>query len=432
METDNHATPGLTERIKILTLNCWGIFIKGMTVQKDVRVDAICELLRKSDCDIIFLQEVWLQSDFEKIRASLGSIYPHCVKFHAHLFGSGLCIFCRWPLVSFMALPFSINGYPHYIHQADWVAGKAMGYASTITPSGFRLNLYNAHTHARHYLNHDDDPVEGHRLVQAIEMMEFIRASAASSDAIFIGGDLNLEPYTTALRLLKRSLHLKDAWLDQTARRPVVSVEEMELEGATCERGDCPYAHKKWTASTGNGLRLDYIFYRPGVINDGLSTVTVECERCQVDMTEVPHKPGVFYSDHAVVTAEFLLTMHEESIAEEVPPINSHEALETILMEADGIIKTQMKMENKRRTTHLVIAALLIVAFLTLGTGVPVCHPAYKFFASALLMLAGAIVFCLIWGNVIGRPCLMSSLRNAKAIVWNHLNEFIQAPASNP
>lgn len=70
-------------------------------------------------------------------------------------------------------------------------------------------------THARHYLNPDDDPVEGHRLAQAIEMMEFIRASAASADVIFIGGDFNLEYYTTALRLLKRSLNLKDAWLDQ-------------------------------------------------------------------------------------------------------------------------------------------------------------------------------------------------------------------------
>lgn len=60
--------------------------------------------------------------------------------------------------------------------------------------------------------------MEGHRLTQAIEMMEFIRISAASADAIFIGGDLNLEPYTTALRLMKRSLGLKDAWLDQVVQ----------------------------------------------------------------------------------------------------------------------------------------------------------------------------------------------------------------------
>ncbi len=64
---------------------------------------------------------------------------------YSHVFGSGLCIFCRWPLQSFMALPFSLNGYPHYIHQGDWPAGKSMGYASTITPGGFKLNLYIAH-----------------------------------------------------------------------------------------------------------------------------------------------------------------------------------------------------------------------------------------------------------------------------------------------
>lgn len=57
--------------------------------------------------------------------------------------------------------------------------------------------------------------MEGHRLTQAIEAMEFIRASAASADAVFLAGDLNLEPYTAGVRLLKRSLNLKDAWLDQ-------------------------------------------------------------------------------------------------------------------------------------------------------------------------------------------------------------------------
>ncbi|KAM3186762.1 hypothetical protein ACTXT7_003681 [Hymenolepis weldensis] len=249
-----------------------GVFFKPWTVQKDVRIEAIAEMLRKCDCDIIFLQEVWVQNDFKKIKTAL------------HLFGAGICIFCKWPLKSFMALPYSVNGYPHYVHQADWPAGKSMGYASTVTPGGFRLNLYNTHvanyfigdpddkTHARYKLKHEDDPVEGHRLTQAIELMEFVRASAGSADAIFIAGDLNLEPYTTAIRLLKRSLGLKDAWLDQTARHPVTNLESMEFEGATCERADCPYANKKWTKHYGNGVRLDYVFYRPGVVENGLSS----------------------------------------------------------------------------------------------------------------------------------------------------------------
>lgn len=67
--------------------------------------------------------------------------------------------------------------------------------------------------------------MEGHRLTQAIEIMEFIRASAASADAIFLGGDLNLEPYTVGIRLLKRSLNLKDAWLDQVRSTSLYPVD---------------------------------------------------------------------------------------------------------------------------------------------------------------------------------------------------------------
>ena len=58
----------------------------------------------------------------------------------------------------------------------------------------------------------------------------------------------------------------------QAARRPVENVEAMEIEGGTCERCDCPYSHKDWTNLTGNGIRLDYIFYRPGVIDGGMSS----------------------------------------------------------------------------------------------------------------------------------------------------------------
>ncbi|VDL19321.1 unnamed protein product [Hymenolepis diminuta] len=409
-----HSTPGYAEKIKIITLNCWGVFFKPWTVQKDVRIEAIAEMLRKCDCDIIFLQEVWVQNDFEKIKTALSSTHPYSVKFYAQVI---LLIFKLFPPAILL---------PKF--ETDWPAGKSMGYASTVTPAGFRLNLYNTHTHARYKLKHEDDPVEGHRLTQAIELMEFVRASAGSADAIFIAGDLNLEPYTTAIRLLKRSLGLKDAWLDQTARHPVTNLELMEFEGATCERADCPYANKKWTKHYGNGVRLDYVFYRPGVVENGLSSVTIECEHCQVKMSEVPSNPGLFYSDHALVTGEFIIRRHENPVPEENPPVNSEEPLETLLIEADNVIKKQVQMENKKKLIYLVIAPILIVAFLVFGTAVPVCHPAYKFFSSLVLMLAGAGNFALIWGNAIGRPCIMSSLRNAKSIIWNQLAEFINQP----
>lgn len=54
----------------------------------------------------------------------------------------------------------------------------------------------------------------------------------------------------------------------------------MELEGCTCERADNPYAHSRWTNAQGNGLRLDYLLYRPGIMLDGRSSkhpLQIEC-----------------------------------------------------------------------------------------------------------------------------------------------------------
>lgn len=104
--------------------------------------------------------------------------------------------------------------------------------------------------------------------------------------------------------------------------------------------------------------------------------------------------------------------------------MNSEETLETLLNEADIIITKQMQIEDKKKAIYLTVAPFLIVAFLILGTAVPAYHPAYKFLASLVLMIAGACIFAMIWGNAIGRACVMSSLRNAKAIIWNHLREF--------
>ena len=85
-----------------------------------------------------------------------------------------------------------------------------------------------------------------------------------------------------------------------------------------------------------------------------------------------------------------------------------------------------MRREDKTKVCHLVIAIFLGVVLLVFGTLVPTCQPAYKFLVSLVLMLSGMIVFCLIWGNAVGRPCVMSSLRNARTIIWNHLGEFDQ------
>ena len=53
-----------------------------MTVQKDARIEAIGEMLQTCDSDIIFLQEIWKEADFEKIKSKLINSYPYSIKFY--------------------------------------------------------------------------------------------------------------------------------------------------------------------------------------------------------------------------------------------------------------------------------------------------------------------------------------------------------------
>ena len=70
--------------LKLLAINIWG-FKWPMSEDKDLRVSKITEFLRNSDYDIVFMQEAWMFSDYEKIK----SVYPYSTRF-----GSPNSVFC--------------------------------------------------------------------------------------------------------------------------------------------------------------------------------------------------------------------------------------------------------------------------------------------------------------------------------------------------
>ena len=53
--------------VKVFTLNIWGIGY-GLTEDREIRVKAIADYLAQSEYDIVLLQEVWMQSDFQKLK----------------------------------------------------------------------------------------------------------------------------------------------------------------------------------------------------------------------------------------------------------------------------------------------------------------------------------------------------------------------------
>ena len=70
--------------LKLLSINIWG-FKWPMSEDKDLRVARIVEFLQSSDYDIVFTQENWMFSDFQKIK----SLFPYST-----YFGSPNSVFC--------------------------------------------------------------------------------------------------------------------------------------------------------------------------------------------------------------------------------------------------------------------------------------------------------------------------------------------------
>ncbi|KAF6767875.1 hypothetical protein AHF37_11901, partial [Paragonimus kellicotti] len=130
------------KRFKILTFNCWGVFIPFCTVRKNDRLALLIKRLSEGDYDILLLQEIWTDSDYKLLQTSLKNVYNYANYFHSNLIGTGLCIFSKWPIDTIFMHPYGANGYPHYLHQADWYCGKGIGLARVTSRKGFIINLY--------------------------------------------------------------------------------------------------------------------------------------------------------------------------------------------------------------------------------------------------------------------------------------------------
>lgn len=58
----------------VLTLNIWGI--PYISKDREARVKAIGEELSTGKYDLVSLQEVWTEHDYETIRTAVGNVLP--------------------------------------------------------------------------------------------------------------------------------------------------------------------------------------------------------------------------------------------------------------------------------------------------------------------------------------------------------------------
>lgn len=223
-QVDSVGTPNSEFTLKILTLNCWGLWF-GSEKRKE-RMPAIVRHLNENNYDIVFLQEVWVSSDFESIKEGTRMKYKfaHLYRSGSVLGSSGIVILCRWVPKVVHFEPFSLNGSPFYPWHGDWFAGKGIAY-SRVDFDGLSLHLFSTHMHAYYSENESiQDQYSVHRMCQSYQLARFINfiTDTASNrkvhgkDLIIVAGDMNSTSSGLPYKILTTMAGLADCYKTRT------------------------------------------------------------------------------------------------------------------------------------------------------------------------------------------------------------------------
>lgn len=215
--------------LRVLTLNCWGVWL-GAKKRRE-RMTGIVRYLRENNCDIVFLQEIWVTSDFEIIKSGTKDIYcfAHLFRASSVLGSSGIVILCKWYPKVIHFEPYSINGSPFYPWHGDWFAGKGIAY-SRVDFDGLSLHLFSTHTHAYYKENESiHDQYSVHRVCQSYQLAKFInfisdtacnRNGGSGKDLLVVAGDMNSTSSELPYKILISMAGLTDCFKTSRYNNP--------------------------------------------------------------------------------------------------------------------------------------------------------------------------------------------------------------------
>lgn len=107
-------------------------------------MNAIADKLTVEDYDIVCLQEVWSNEDYKMIKGKTREQLRYSYYFFSGVFGSGVCIFSRYPIDDVIFHKWPLNGYVHKITHGDWFGGKGVGLFK-LKVCNINVNVYIAH-----------------------------------------------------------------------------------------------------------------------------------------------------------------------------------------------------------------------------------------------------------------------------------------------
>ncbi|XP_075588183.1 neutral sphingomyelinase isoform X4 [Dermatophagoides farinae] len=310
------------DNLKIFTLNCWGL--RYVSDHRQVRIKLIAQHLVDQDYDVVFLQEVWIQSDFEYIRTKTKSKYRFAHMFNnASLLGtSGLVIMAKWTPQFIHFHPYSINGSPFRPFHGDWFSTKGVAYVR-IELLGLNLHLFSTHMHAQYDLNEKIiDQYSIHRICQAYELGKFINlmscncTNTGSKDLIILAGDMNTSSKELPYKMLSMCI-LKTSTPNKRINKMKIQESSIDHESSDEELTTCGHRDNTFTPQQNlkpdekAGKRIDFIFFK---LRDS-------CSPSVSDHHRILHNR---LNDNGISTMDILKNNMETILPNDVIPSNNN------------------------------------------------------------------------------------------------------------
>ncbi|KAL8999230.1 MAG: hypothetical protein Q9169_001895 [Polycauliona sp. 2 TL-2023] len=340
--------------INILTYNCWGL--KYLAKYRAQRLQEIGRSLATAvpTPDIIGLQECWTREDYLAIRQQTRHILPHGKFYHSGIFGGGLAVLSKWPIVESNMVRYPLNGRPTAFFRGDWYVGKGVACASIQTAQGREsiVDVFCTHLHAP-YAPESEDSYMCHRTAQAWEIARLMRQAAERGHAVIGLGDFNLTPSSLAYQLITTHAPVQDVWrvlhpdssiasathpMEKARGKGVPNVRHnLRENGCTCDSGLNTWRWSKaqqkqlfrgktiivdQTQPDPRAKRLDYIFFSNGQSGSPQSGQW-RIASAKVGMTERHPTLDCSLSDHFSVEATISRAPPGSSSKADAPPKQS-------------------------------------------------------------------------------------------------------------
>ncbi|KAH3668671.1 hypothetical protein OGAPHI_002425 [Ogataea philodendri] len=367
--------------LKLLTFNLWGL--KYVSKCRTERITAFAKKLRSQpDYDVVALQEIWTDSDWDIIVETCGDVYPYTRKFSSGILtGPGLAILSKVPIKRTFLYRFPVNGTPAAFYRGDWYVGKAVAITllEPLYDGASPIALLNSHMHAPYALT-GSSAYACVRACQAWEIASIVQTFTEAGYAVILVGDLNSRPGSLPYRILESEACLTDSWEEIHGATILEKLKQMTPEdqillgGATCDS-----TLNTWRADRrpDEACRLDYAL---------IDRTKLRVVDASVQFTD--KIPGIgSYSDHFAYTA----TMNVLPRSLKTPGYPDRAVRLGVYQELSDLVAEYLRSNNYWRSwlriAHFWVSVWIFIGCLAVIVVVSFVAP----WSSILFMLLGSL-----------------------------------------